>query len=111
MVDGWVVGLAICRDTGQSQHTAQMAGHDVDLDAASVKTPADVAECQARGFVISRALAVPVAIASFAGATGGGFHQTVGHSTIFAADGSKLAEADELPSSLVRAVRPNSRAR
>lgn len=102
-VDGWVVGLAICRDTGQSQHTAQMAAHDVDLYAAGVVDVAsDVVECQARAFVISRALAAPVAIASFAGPTGGGFDETAGHSAIFAADGTKLAEADGLAGSMVR---------
>lgn len=103
-VDGWVIGLAICRDTGQSQHTAQMAAHDIDLYAAGVvDDPADVVECQARAFVISRALAAPVAIASFAGPTGGGFDQTAGHSAIFAADGTKLAEADGRAGSVVGA--------
>ncbi|WP_208188822.1 carbon-nitrogen hydrolase family protein [Arthrobacter woluwensis] len=103
-VDGWVVGLAICRDTGQSQHTAQMARQGVDLYAAGVvDVAADVVECQARAFVISRALAAPVAIASFAGPTGGGFDETAGHSAVFAADGTKLAEADGRPGGMARA--------
>lgn len=103
-VDGWVVGLAICRDTGQSRHTAQMAAHGVELYAAGVvDVAADVVECQARAFVISRALAAPVAIASFAGPTGGGFDETAGHSAIFAADGTMLAEADGRAGSMVRA--------
>ena len=46
----------------------------------------------------------PVAIASFAGATGGGFAETAGHSAIFAADGTTLAEADACVGRLVRAV-------
>lgn len=105
LVDGWVVGLAICKDTGASQHTAQMAGLGVDLYAAGVvDVPSDVVECQARAFVISRALAAPVAIASFAGATGGGFDLTAGRSSIFDAGGTKVVEADEHPGSLVRAV-------
>lgn len=102
-VDGWTVGLAICKDTGASQHTAQMARLGVDLYAAGVvDVPDDVIECQARAFVISRALAAPVAIASFAGATGGGFERTAGHSVIVAADGRILAEADACAGSVVQ---------
>lgn len=105
VVDGWVIGLAICKDTGASQHTAQMARLGVDLYAAGVvDVPSDVVECRARAFVISRALGAPVAIASFAGATGGGFTQTAGHSAIFAADGTCLAEADHRPGRVVRTV-------
>jgi predicted amidohydrolase len=105
VVDGWVVGLAICRDTGQSQYTAQMAHHGVDLYAAGVvDVREDVVECQARAFVISRALAVPVAIASFAGPTGGGFDQTAGHSAIVDARGTRLVEADAQPGRVVRAA-------
>lgn len=105
VVDGWVIGMAICKDTGASQHTAQMARLDVDLYAAGVvDVPADIVECQARAFVISRAVAAPVAIASFAGSTGGGFTQTAGHSAIFGHDGTALVEADEHAGSVVRAV-------
>jgi predicted amidohydrolase len=110
VVDGWVVGLAICKDTGASQHTAQLARLGVDLYAAGVvDLPDDVVECHARGFVISRALAAPVAIASYAGATGGGFTETAGHSAIFAADGTTLVEADHRAGGVVRAILTSAR--
>lgn len=105
VVDGWVIGLAICKDTGSSQHTAQLAPLNVDLYAAGVvDLPKDVIECQARAFVISRALAAPVAIASFAGPTGGVFAETAGHSAIFGADGTTLVEADGCVDRLVYTV-------
>lgn len=105
MVDGWVVGLAICKDTGASQHTAALAPLGVDLYAAGVvDVPADVVECRARAFVISRALGVPVLIASHAGGTGGGFTETAGRSVVVAADGSVLVEADEAVGRVVRAT-------
>ncbi|MFT4264753.1 MAG: carbon-nitrogen hydrolase family protein [Nocardioides sp.] len=104
-VDGWVIGLAICKDTGQSRHTAAMAALHVDVYAAGVvDVPADVVECRARAFVISRSLGAPVAMASFAGPTGGGFAETAGHSAIHAADGRLLVEADEMPGRVARAV-------
>lgn len=104
-VDGWVIGMAICKDTGASQHTATMAGLGVDLYAAGVVDVwADVVECRARAFVISRALGAPVAIASFAGPTGGGFTETAGHSAIYASDGQPLAAADDRPGRVVSTV-------
>ena len=104
-VDGWRVGLAICRDTGQSRHTAQVARLGVDLVAAGVvDVPADVEECRARAFVIARATRAPVAVASFAGPTGGGFDETAGCSTIHDASGELLTETGPEPGALTTAT-------
>lgn len=104
-VDGWLIGMAICKDTGASQHTAAVARLGVDIYVAGVvDVPADVAECRARAFVISRALDVPVAIASFAGPTGGGFTETAGHSAVYGRDGRPLVEADDVPGRVVSAT-------
>jgi predicted amidohydrolase len=48
--------------------------------------------------------AVWVATAAFAGLTGSGFDRTSGRSGIWAADGTLLAEASDLPGDLARAV-------
>ena len=104
-VDGWTIGLAICKDTGASQHTAQIARLDVDLYAAGVvDLPEDLVEGRARAFVISRAINAPVAVASFAGPTGGDFTRTAGHSAIHDGRGRLLAEADEHAGSIAVAV-------
>ncbi|WP_159498789.1 carbon-nitrogen hydrolase family protein [Microbacterium sp. 18062] len=103
-VDGWTIGLAICRDTGASQHTAQLALLGVDLYAAGVVDLAtDLVECQSRAFVISRALRAPVVIASFAGPTAPSFTRTAGHSAVYDASGTPLVEADDVPGRIVAA--------
>lgn len=97
-IDGWTVGLAICKDTGASQHTAQLGRRGVDLYAAGVvDLPEDVIECESRCYVIARALRAPVAVASFAGATGGAFTSTAGHSAIYDSAGERLAGTDAHP--------------
>lgn len=104
VVDGWKIGLAICRDTGASQHTAQMVRLGVDMYAAGVIDLAtDLVECQSRALVISRALRAPVVMASFAGPTAPPFTRTAGHSTIYDAEGVTLAEADGKPGRVVTA--------
>jgi len=104
-VDGWRVGLAICRDTGQARHTAAVARLGVDLVAAGVvDRPEDLEELRARAFVIARAAGAPVAVASFAGPTGGGFDETAGCSSVHDARGDLLAEATPAPGDLATAT-------
>ncbi|WP_236121935.1 carbon-nitrogen hydrolase family protein [Cellulomonas palmilytica] len=104
-VDGWRVGLAICRDTGQSRHTAQVARLGVDLVAAGVvDLPEDLEECRARAFVIARTTGAPVAVASFAGPTGGGFDETAGCSSVHDARGELVTETGPTPGTLTTAT-------
>lgn len=103
-VDGWRVGLAVCRDTGIAEHTAATAALGVDLYAAGVvDEPAALTVIRSRAVTNARACAAPVAVASAAGAVGPrhGFPETAGGSAVHDADGALLAEAGAEPGELV----------
>jgi predicted amidohydrolase len=104
-VDGVRLGLAVCRDTGLPEHAAATAALGMDGYVAGV-VHADT-EAGVHGERARRAAAdhgVWVATAAFAGPTGSGFDRTSGRSGIWAADGTLLAEASDLPGDLARAV-------
>jgi predicted amidohydrolase len=93
-VDGWRLGLAICKDTGIPQHSADTSALGIDAYLASVVDLAedvDVMDGRARRIAIDHR--VWVAMASFAGPTGGGFSQTAGRSSIRSPDGAVVAQA------------------
>ncbi|WP_051570083.1 nitrilase-related carbon-nitrogen hydrolase [Cryptosporangium arvum] len=93
-VDGWRLGLAICKDTGVEQHAADTAALGIDVYVAGVLETAEDFDVPAeRAARIARAHGVPVAIASFAGSSGEGFARAAGGSGVWAADGSLLARA------------------
>ncbi|MFC3687966.1 carbon-nitrogen hydrolase family protein [Aquipuribacter hungaricus] len=93
-VDGWRLGLGICKDTGAAQHTAATAALGVDAYVAGlVHRPEDLAEQEARAVVIARACRAAVVFASFAGPTGGGFTETAGSSAVWSPDGVAVARA------------------
>ncbi|MEW2474900.1 carbon-nitrogen hydrolase family protein [Micromonospora gifhornensis] len=97
-VNGWRLGLAICKDTGVAEHAARTCALGVDVYLASVvESAADVAVPDERALRIATTHRVHVAVASFAGPTGGGFHETAGRSAIWAPDGSVLARAGSDP--------------
>jgi predicted amidohydrolase len=102
-VDGWRVGIGICKDTGVTQHIQDTAALDVDLYVAGlVHHDHELAELQARAVRIARACGSYVAFASFAGATGGGYERTAGESAIYSAGGRALARAGAEPGGLAR---------
>ncbi|GIJ20761.1 carbon-nitrogen hydrolase family protein [Micromonospora lutea] len=102
-VDGWRVGLAICRDTGIPDHAARTCAAGVDVYAASILDSAAEAHVpDQRAAHISTTHQVVVAVASFAGSTGGGFAAAAGRSAIWAPDGSVLARAGTAPGEFVR---------
>lgn len=104
-VDGWRVGLGICKDTGVADHTTGTAALGVDLYAAGlVHLPEELEEQDARGERIAAACSSYVAFASFAGGTGGGYDETAGQSTIWAPHGAVLARAGNAPGDIARAV-------
>ena len=104
-VDGWRLGIAICKDTGVPEHTAATAALDVDVYVAGVvHLPEEVAEQDARGRRIAAACNSYVAFASFAGGTGGGYDATAGESTIWSPDGSVIARAPSSPGAMARAT-------
>ena len=103
-LDGWRLGIGICKDTGVDEHTAGTAELGVDLYVAGlVHSPGELAEQDARGRRIAAACRSYVAFASFAGPAGGGYDTTAGESTIWSPDGSVIARAGDAPGGLARA--------
>jgi predicted amidohydrolase len=93
-VDGWRLGLAVCRDTGIPQHAADTAALGIDAYVAGVvDRPEGAAVQEERALRIARDHGVPVVIASCAAPTGFGYDRTAGRSGVWAADGSELARA------------------
>jgi len=104
-VDGWRLGLAICRDTGIRRHRADTAALGIDAYVAGATDhPADDVVMAERARQVSTTFGVWVAFAGFAGPTGGGYPQTAGRSGIWAPDGSEQARAGRQPGELVRAT-------
>lgn len=104
-VDGWRIGLGICKDTGVEQHVADTAALGVDLYLAGlVHRPDELDEQERRGVRIARACDAHVAFASCAGPTGPDYMETAGVSTVWAPDGTALARAGAEPGSLAVAT-------
>jgi predicted amidohydrolase len=104
-LDGWRVGLGICKDTGVEQHILATAALDVDLYAAGlVHLPSELDMQEDRATRIARACDAYVAFASFAGPTGGGFDHTAGVSSIWSTHGTAITRAGSQPGELVRAT-------
>jgi predicted amidohydrolase len=104
-LDGWRIGLGICKDTGVEQHILATADLDIDLYAAGlVHRPSELDMQEDRAIRIALACAAYVAFASFAGPTGVGFDRTAGVSSIWSADGAAIARAGSQPGELVRAI-------
>ncbi|MDQ7910227.1 carbon-nitrogen hydrolase family protein [Phytohabitans sp. ZYX-F-186] len=102
-VDGWRLGLAICKDTGVPRHAAQTAALGIDAYVAGVAEdrPDVLAE---RAHRTAATHGVWVAVASFAGPTGGGYDTTAGRSTVVAPTGEVVALAGPEPGEVVRAT-------
>jgi len=102
-VDGWRLGLAICKDTGVPQHAYDTAALGIDAYVAGTVKHASEASLQAeRAHRIATEHGVWVVIASFAGPTGGGFAETAANSAIWAPDGTVIAQAGAAPDSYAR---------
>ena len=93
-VDGWRLGLAICKDTGVPQHASDTALLGIDAYVAGTCESAEDATRQdERARRIATDHDVWVAFASFAGPTGGGYTDTAGRSGIWSADGAVVVQA------------------
>lgn len=104
-VDGWRLGLAICRDARFAEHDKATAALGMDGYVAGVLHHARDAHLpaeQAARVVADRG--VWAATASFAGSTGGGFDQALGGSAIWAPDGRLSAQAGPEVGEVVRAT-------
>ena len=104
-VDGWRLGLAICKDTGVPAHASETAALGIDAYVAGVlESAADAAVVDERARRTAGDHHVWVAIASFAGSTGGGYDEAAGHSGVWSPDGTVVAEAGPESGALVRAT-------
>jgi predicted amidohydrolase len=104
-VDGWRLGLGICKDTGVPAHAADTAALGVDAYVAGTLMFAFEATIQdERARRIATGHRVWVAFASFAGPTGGGYGETAGRSGIWAPDGVVAAQAGPETGGLARAT-------
>jgi predicted amidohydrolase len=102
-VDGWRLGLAICRDTGVPGHAAATAALGIDAYLAGAADQPGADETMAgRARRISSTFGVWVAFACFAGPTGDPFPQTAGRSGIWRPDGTVAARAGRAPGEIVR---------
>lgn len=104
-VDGWRLGLAVCRDTRFPEHDEATAALGMDVYVAGVvhhAHEAPVTEERALRVVADRG--VWAATASHAGATGEGFAETAGGSGIWSPDGSCVARAGGEPGQVVTAT-------
>jgi predicted amidohydrolase len=90
-VDGWRLGLAVCKDTGIVQHAADTAAAGMDVYVAGVLEHAvEAAVPDERARRVAADHGVAVVMASFAGSTGGGYAEAAGGSGIWTADGEVL---------------------
>jgi predicted amidohydrolase len=104
-LDGWRLGLAICKDTRIPQHAAETAALGIDVYVAGmVESADDAAAPDERARRVAAAHDVAVAIASFAGSTGGGFETTAGGSGIWSPAGERLADAGTEVGAIARAA-------
>jgi predicted amidohydrolase len=104
-VDGWRLGLAICRDTGVTRHVSETAALGMDAYVAgTVMSPEETMVQDERARRNATGHGVWVAVASFAGATGGGYARTAGCSGIWSPAGEVVAQAGPEAGAVVRAT-------
>ena len=104
-VDGWRLGLGICRDTGIPQHAADTAALGIDAYLAGTLMDADEVTIQdGRARRTATDHGVWVALASFAGPTGGDYDRSAGHSGIWAPGPALVTQAGPEPGDIAHAT-------
>jgi predicted amidohydrolase len=104
-VDGWRLGLAICKDTGVAQHAADTAALGIDAYVAGTAKHPEEAEVQdERARAVATGFGVWVAVASFAGRAGSAYPEAAGRSGVWSSDGVALAQAGPEPGAVARAT-------
>ena len=104
-VDGWRLGLAVCRDAGVPEHPARTAALGIDAYlVGAVDTPDEAAIQQERAERIATAYGVWVAYASCAGPTGSGYDETAGRSGVWSPGGALVERAGARPGEIARAT-------
>ena len=91
-VDGWRVGIGVCKDTRMAVHLDAVRGAGVDLYVAGlVHHRHEAGELEVRARRIAAQMRVPVAFASAAGDTGSVYPDAAGCSAIWDRDGRCVA--------------------
>ena len=104
-VDGWRLGLAVCRDTGIARHLDDTAALGIDAYVAgTLMFDTETGIQDERGRRIAASRGIWVAFASFAGPTGEGYERTAGCSAIWGPDGAVVVRAGPAAGEVVRAT-------
>lgn len=104
-VDGFRLGLAICRDISVREHARATAALGIDAYVAGVLNHVSEEPLQrAGGSAIARRYGIWVVFASFAGSTGEGYGDAAGCSGIWGPDGSCAAQAGGEIGAIARAT-------
>ena len=104
-VEGWRLGLAVCKDTGVPRHAADTAALGIDVYVAGLLEPTEAAAIlEERALRVAANHHVWVAIASFAGSTGGGYDHAAGCSAIWNPDGALVTRAGPDPGEIACAT-------
>ena len=104
-VDGWRIGLGICRDTGVAEHAEVTAALGIDAYVAGVvEGPDDAATLAERARRVSTTYGVWTAFASAAGHSGPAYPATAGHSGIWAPNGTVAARTGRAVGEIARAT-------
>lgn len=104
-VDGWRLGLAICKDTGIPAHADATFRLGMDAYVAGVLDSADDASVQdERALRTTSHHGVWVVVASFAGSTGGGYTVAAAQSRIWSPEGVIVASAGRDVGRIARAA-------
>lgn len=104
-VDGWRLGLAVCKDTGVVRHASDTAAVGMDVYVAGILHHASEAGVhESRALRVAADHGVWVAVASFAGSTGGGYDSALGGSGIWDPNGVVVAAAGARVGAVARAT-------
>jgi predicted amidohydrolase len=104
-IDGWRLGLAICKDTGMWQHASDTATLGIDVYVAGVlESVEEAARQEERARRVATGHQIWVAVASFAGSTGGGYSQAAGRSAIWGPEGVLVTQAGPETGAIARAM-------
>jgi predicted amidohydrolase len=104
-VDGWRLGLAICKDTGIRRQVSETAALGIDgYVGATLMFAEETALQDRRARRIATDHRIWVALASFAGSTGGGYARCAGCSGIWGPDGVVVVQAGPEAGAVARAT-------
>lgn len=101
-VDGWRIGLAICRDTWNKKYMERYAYLDLDLIVAGVlDEPEEEASAHKIRTLMARQLRIPMGFARTAG-PGPVLRRSSGRSVIYSHTGTVITQTDDQPGSFAR---------